>query len=64
MIWIDRLGIVWAFVAGIPLALLFNAPSIARLDDSFFTIAWVVIIGGPWALLRGLWWAATGGTAR
>jgi hypothetical protein len=67
VIWIDRLAIVWLVVVTALLAILCHASpgvGLAGLASSGHFLAIAIVAGTPWLLLRGLWWAATGGHSR
>jgi hypothetical protein len=67
VIWADRVAVVWAFVAGVPLTLTAIAASDVGaqvLTHSSYFLMLAIVIGIPWLLLRMVWWAATGGAGR
>jgi len=67
VIWADRVGVVWSVLAGTVLVL--TAAAASDVGWMVFThpaldLALIAAIATPWLLLRGIWWAATGGTGR
>lgn len=57
-------GILWAVVAGTALtALYLGTPGVGYLNATYFGVL-LFLIGVPWLLLYGIWWAVIGGMSR
>jgi hypothetical protein len=57
-------GLLWGAVAGTALtALYLGTPGVGYLNATYVGVL-AVIVGVPWLLLYGIWWAVIGGSAR